>query len=76
MKAKSIDQRMREIIEDLLAGGIPLDLAMVEFEKKYIDGGLGLAKQASGRPNITKAAQLLGVHRNTLHNKLRMRGAR
>ena len=46
-------------------GGISLDLAKKEFEKKYI---VGAVKRSSG--NLGRAASSLGIHRNTLRNKV------
>lgn len=63
---KSIDGRLSEIVDELLAGGITLDQAMRAFERKYVD--LALAKSSQ---RVNRAAKLLGVHRNTLFGKLR-----
>ena len=41
-------------------------LAVEAFEGKYI-----LAAMAANKNNVTQASRALGVHRNTLHNKLR-----
>jgi DNA-binding NtrC family response regulator len=63
---ETIDSRLQKIIDELLTSGITLDQAIVEFEKKYVGAALRRA-----RKNITQASKALGVHRNTLHNKLR-----
>jgi transcriptional regulator with PAS, ATPase and Fis domain len=47
-------------------GSLPLKSAMDEFEKKYIDSAL---KECNG--NITKAAEVLGIHRTHLYKKLK-----
>lgn len=65
---ETINERLSRIADELLAGGITLEQAMQAFERKYID----LALSRSGR-RVARAAQLLGVHRNTLHAKLRAR---
>ena len=53
----SIDDRLNQIIRELIGSGITL---------KYI-----VAAMQSSRGNVTQASKALGVHRNTLHNKLR-----
>ena len=60
----NLDGQLQEIIEELLAHGISLDLATKEFEKKYI---VGAVKRSSG--NLGRAASSLGIHRNTLHSE-------
>src|ERR1700694_842793 len=60
----NLDGQLQQIIDELLAHGISLDLAKKEFEKKYI---VGAVKRSSG--NLGRAASSLGIHRNTLRNK-------
>ncbi|HVR44192.1 MAG TPA: helix-turn-helix domain-containing protein [Thermoanaerobaculia bacterium] len=62
----SIDDRLTLIIRELISNGITLEQAVEAFESKYI----GVA-MAENHGNVTRASQLLGVHRNTIHNKLR-----
>lgn len=62
----SIDDRLNQIIRELVGNGITLGQAVDAFEGKYID-----AAMTANRGNITRASRALGVHRNTLHNKLR-----
>jgi DNA-binding NtrC family response regulator len=61
----NLDGQLQQIIDELLAHGISLDLATKEFEKKYI---VGAVKRSSG--NLGRAAHSLGIHRNTLRNKV------
>jgi DNA-binding NtrC family response regulator len=61
----NLDSQLQQVIEELLAHGISLDLAKKEFEKKYI---VGAVKRSSG--NLGRAASSLGIHRNTLRNKV------
>jgi DNA-binding NtrC family response regulator len=61
----NLDGQLQQIIDELLAHGISLDLAKKEFEKKYI---VGAVKRSSG--NLGRAASSLGIHRNTLRNKV------
>lgn len=62
----SIDERMQLIIEELQRGGITLEQAARAFDEKYVH----LALKAS-KGNITQAALRLGLHRNTILNRLR-----
>jgi DNA-binding NtrC family response regulator len=61
----NLDGQLQQIIDELLAHGISLNLATKEFEKKYI---VGAVKRSSG--NLGRAALSLGIHRNTLRNKV------
>ena len=62
----SIDDRLNAIIRELIGNGITLEQAVEAFEGKYI-----VAAMTASRGNVTQASNKLGVHRNTLHNKLR-----
>ncbi len=62
----TIDDRLNQIIRELISSGITLEQAVEAFEAKYI-----VAAMKENRGNVTKASMALGVHRNTLHNKLR-----
>lgn len=62
----SIDDRLNAIIRELIGNGITLAQAVEAFEGKYI-----VAAMTVSRGNVTQASRKLGVHRNTLHNKLR-----
>jgi len=62
----TIDDRLNQIIRELISSGITLEQAVEAFEAKYI-----VAAMKENRGNVTKASVVLGVHRNTLHNKLR-----
>jgi transposase-like protein len=62
----SIDDRLNAIIRELIGNGITLAQAVEAFEGKYI-----VAAMTVSRGNVTQASKKLGVHRNTLHNKLR-----
>jgi DNA-binding NtrC family response regulator len=61
----NLDGQLQQIIDELLAHGISLDLAKKEFEKKYI---VGAVRRSYG--NLGRAASSLGIHRNTLRNKV------
>jgi DNA-binding NtrC family response regulator len=61
---------VREILDQLVAEmvdkGIRYDEAQREFEKRFISR---VVQQSDG--NLTRAADTLGVHRNTLTRKLK-----
>jgi hypothetical protein len=57
---------LNQIIRELIGNGITLEQAVEAFEGRYI-----VAAMDANRGNVTKASRALGVHRNTLHNKLR-----
>ena len=61
----NLDGQLQQIIDELLSHGISLDLAKKEFEKKYI---VGAVKRSAG--NLGRAANSLGIHRNTLRNRV------
>lgn len=61
----NLDGQLQQIIDELLAHGISLNLAKKEFEKKYI---VGAVRRSSG--NMGRAASSLGIHRNTLRNRV------
>ncbi len=61
----SLERQLQRIIDELVAEGIPLEIARKEFEKKYVSTAI---KAVSG--NMGKAARLLGIHRNTLRLKI------
>ena len=62
---KDLNGRLYMIVEELVRQGVTLEQARREFEKQYI---LSTLKLNSG--NFSRSARRLGVHRNTLRNKL------
>src|SRR5436305_1504054 len=58
-------KRMEALIEEMLDGSILLAEAIGEFEKIYIQKAL---ENSSG--HLTRTAEVLGIHRNTLSAKL------
>jgi DNA-binding NtrC family response regulator len=54
-----------KLIEEMLGKGIDLPLAARAFERLYIEKAL---EETKG--NRTRAAELLGIHRNTLASKM------
>jgi DNA-binding NtrC family response regulator len=63
--AKDLNGRLFQIVDELVRQGVTLEQARREFEKQYIVSSL-----RSSRGNHTRSARNLGVHRNTLRNKL------
>ena len=61
-----LDGKLRSLIRQLVQDGIPLKEACNEFELKYIQEALKLHEG-----NISLTAEKLGVHRNTLYNRLK-----
>ena len=62
----SIHKKMEIIIKELVDKELLFRDAMREFEKIYIETA---SKKHSG--NKTKIAKALGIHRNTLNNRVR-----
>ncbi len=61
-----IKQVLEEIIDEMVAKGIYWTEAVSQFEKLFI---LRALEKSNG--NLSRAAQTMGVHRNTLSKKLR-----
>jgi DNA-binding NtrC family response regulator len=60
-----VHDRLGKLIEEMLQEGLGLPLAVRAFERLYIEKAM---EKAGG--NQCKAAELLGVHRNTLASKM------
>src|SRR5690348_9334332 len=56
--------KLRNLVAELVRGGVPLEMACREFERIYIEEVL-----ASHAGNQSAAARELGIHRNTLSRK-------
>jgi len=56
---------MEALIEEMLGGRILLSEAVEEFEKIYIEKSL-----AQNEGHLRHTAEALGIHRNTLSNRL------
>lgn len=57
--------QLEALVSEMVEHGILYDQARHEFERKYIQTALGKTKG-----NQTRAAQVLGIHRNTLNRKI------
>jgi DNA-binding NtrC family response regulator len=58
-------EQLERLVEEMVTKGIRYEDARREFEKRFIAQALG---RADG--NLCKAADLLGIHRNTLSRKI------
>ena len=58
-------EKLESLVAEMIEKRILLDEAVEAFEKKFIQLALG---QTNG--NQSKAAEVLGVHRNTLSRKI------
>jgi DNA-binding protein Fis len=56
-----IGERLERLVEEMVDKGVQFDDAVHEFEKRFIACVLG---ECDG--SLTKAADALGMHRNTL----------
>jgi Fis family transcriptional regulator len=61
----ALRDQLERLIDDLVARGVSYEDAQREFEKRFIARVLA---KADG--NLCKAADLLGMHRNTLSRKI------
>ena len=57
--------QLERLVDEMVTTGIRYDEAQREFEKKFI---MQVLAKADG--NLGKAADLLGIHRNTLSRKI------
>ena len=60
-----IADRLERLVEEMVDKGVRFDDAVREFEKRFIVRVLG---QADG--SLSKTADTLGIHRNTLTRKM------
>ena len=60
-----ISDRLERLVEEMVERGVQFDDAVREFEKRFIARVLG---KSDG--SLTKTADLLGMHRNTLTRKM------
>ncbi len=65
MKPKNLKGRLGKIVDELVEQGLTLEQARREFEKQFI-----VASIRSNDGNLCRSARSLGVHRNTLRNKV------
>ena len=60
-----ISERLEKLVEDMVSKGVHFEDAVREFEKRFIARVLG-----SCDGSLTKTAETLGIHRNTLTRKM------
>ena len=58
-------EQLERLVDEMIAKGVRYEDAQREFEKKFIAHVLS---KADG--NVCRAADLLGIHRNTLSRKM------
>jgi Fis family transcriptional regulator len=69
----ALRDQLERLVDEMVTKGIRYDEAQREFEKKFI---MQVLAKADG--NLCRAADLLGIHRNTLSRKMaeyRLRGS-
>lgn len=62
---QSLNGKLSQLVEELASNGLTLAQVSREFEKQFI-----LATLRSNEGNLSRSAQHLGIHRNTLRNKV------
>ena len=65
MARQNLNGRLFQLVDELVRKGLTLDQARREFEKQFI-----VASLRSNQGNYCRSARSLGVHRNTLRNKV------
>lgn len=65
MADQTLNGRLYQIVDELVRRGVTLEQARREFEKQFI-----VASLKSNQGNFCRSAKSLGVHRNTLRNKV------
>lgn len=65
MADQTLNGRLYQIVDELVNRGLTLEQARREFERQFI-----VASLKSNRGNFCRSARSLGVHRNTLRNKV------
>lgn len=65
MATRNLNGRLLEIVDELVDQGLTLEQARQEFERQFITASL-----RTNDWNFCRSARSLGVHRNTLRNKM------
>ena len=60
-----MNEKLERLVEEMVSRGIRFDDASREFERRFISRVL-----ADSDGNLSKAADVLGMHRNTLSRKV------
>ncbi len=61
----ALKEQLERLVDEMVSKGVTYEDAHREFEKKFI---LHVLQKAEG--NLGRAADLLGMHRNTLSRKM------
>lgn len=62
---QNLNGKLGQLVEELAGNGLTLSQVSREFEKQFI---LVILRNNEG--NLSRSAQHLGIHRNTLRNKV------
>lgn len=62
---RDLNGQLSKIVRELARSGVTLQQARQEFEKQFI-----VASLENHQGNVSRSAKTLGVHRNTLRNKV------
>ena len=65
MKRNDLKDGLSRIVDELVRRGVTLEQARKEFERQFI-----VASIRSNEGNLGRSARSMGVHRNTLRNKV------
>lgn len=65
MSEHTLNGRLCRLVADLVCQGVSLHQAKGEFERQYL-----LAALREHQGSLSRSADALGVHRNTLRNKM------
>jgi len=65
-EALNLHQKIEFLIQEMVEKDILLKDALREFEKIYIE-----TTSKKYQENMTRVAKALGIHRNTLHNRVK-----
>jgi DNA-binding NtrC family response regulator len=65
LSGESLNGQLTRLVSELVRRGLTLEQARNEFEKQFI-----LASLRSQGGNFSRSAKTIGVHRNTLRNKI------
>ncbi|MFQ5524749.1 MAG: helix-turn-helix domain-containing protein [Thermoanaerobaculia bacterium] len=62
---RNLNRKLGKLVNELAGKGLTLNQVSKEFEKQFI-----LATLRKNDGNLSRSAQHLGIHRNTLRNKV------
>ena len=65
MATRNLNGRLYDIVDELVSQGLTLEQARQEFERQFI-----VASLRTHEWNFCRSARSMGVHRNTLRNKI------